>query len=87
MNLAKEMKQVARLAARFAGEDWQVIGDEVYSGERRIGRLRDGLTAEFVTRLHNLYLPLYNRILLLLKKQRDEEKSKEIEVERASTDY
>ena len=69
--LLQAIDRMRRTAAQHV-ERWNPVENEVFDTDGRyIGRLADRALAEYVSRLHNLFVPTANLVLLLLKKLRD----------------
>lgn len=69
--LLNAIERMRRTAAQHV-ERWNVVENEVFDVDGRyIGRMSNRALAEYVSQLHNLFVPTANLILTLLKKLRD----------------
>ena len=62
---------LAKRLVRFFPERWEPVGRGIWNGTREIGSLATPLMAQYVCAMHNVFLPLLNRLLLITRRLRD----------------
>lgn len=65
-----EYKVAKHLAAHFP-ERWEPMRNEIWSGSTVIGTMKTDTLATFVCAVHNVFLPLLNRLLMLTRRLKD----------------
>lgn len=66
----EEFNTARRLAAQHR-ERWEAVGSEVLANGERIGLMRGPTYARLVAAMHNVFLPVVNRLLHALKRLHD----------------
>lgn len=78
----REAKAVSFLSSNYSQHEWFAAGTEIWMGRTVIGYTRTPEAAQYICRMHNIYLTLANHTIVLRTEVKDMRKALSIKGDR-----